>query len=149
LPDLLSLRLPLDLLHLRFPESDSLYPRVAHTFLSRSGCTIRELKCEVYDTGSALRRQLELFRELDTLDVFLEIRIADLFDTLDAECDDDTSPPILPKVQHVTITFEGGGARGNVISYTRILDLVRRRRAHGEAAADLHSVHIVVDSCVH
>ncbi|KAJ7359847.1 hypothetical protein DFH08DRAFT_801604 [Mycena albidolilacea] len=106
-------------------------PESSHTLLFRSGCTIRELKCEVYDTGSALWRQLELFRELDTLDAFLEIRIADLFDALDAECDDDdTSPPILPKLQHIKITFEGGGARGNVINCARILDLVLRRRAH-------------------
>ncbi|KAF7337303.1 WD40 repeat-like protein [Mycena sanguinolenta] len=115
-------------------EQDVILP-----FLSRSACVVRELKCELYGD---IPQSLEIFPFVETLDIAV-IPIADVLEAMDPISDGiNTSPLILPKLQHLKISCENEMSSAH---YRHILDIVHGRRAH-PGTQELRSLHISVES---
>ncbi|KAF8127806.1 hypothetical protein K438DRAFT_1789704 [Mycena galopus ATCC 62051] len=123
-----------------FACESCLNPDVIAPFLSRSGsaCIIRDLTCQMSTNGSVDEwKALGMFPFVETLDMTFDIGLAEVLQRLDTE---GPSPLILPKLQHITLTYNGDVAP----NYHHIIEIVRRRATHADTA-ELEFLHIVMD----
>ncbi|KAF8212718.1 hypothetical protein K438DRAFT_1928004 [Mycena galopus ATCC 62051] len=123
----------------RLQFSSPFIPDIISSFLSRSACVIRHLTCEIPPHGALdAWKALGMLPSVESLDITLEVNIAEFLKRIDTERDEhDPSPLILPKLQQLTITYAGDAARTMLIDYRHILGIVDRR--------ELKLLHITMD----
>ncbi|KAF7349644.1 F-box domain-containing protein [Mycena sanguinolenta] len=115
-------------------------------FMSRSACAIRDLRCEFIERDPEdVWHALALFPFVETLDIDLQVHISPLLQCIDTEDKSGLqSPRLLPRLQHLTLTYSGCAVEEDPINYIRIIDVLRRRREH-TTTAELRSLHIMVN----
>ncbi|KAJ6448442.1 hypothetical protein C8R45DRAFT_1224673 [Mycena sanguinolenta] len=118
----------------------SLNPDVISPVLSRSACVIRELRCDFSRDAADMyiSQSLQIFPSVETMGIIV-YDIASCLSALELDSDEATlSPPILPKLRHITITCK------REIGYwdcRHFIKIVYERRAHPDTA-ELKSLHI-------
>ncbi|KAF7353377.1 F-box domain-containing protein [Mycena sanguinolenta] len=151
------LALPIDALglvtlpNLRHLEYDSCWNSdVVTAFLSRSQCTIRQLKCQMMSVTHAVRGHLEPFLHVEELYAIVRGHLASFVDTLHPRDDSErSSPPMLLELRRMTISYLSNLS----FDYSSVIDFVHRRRAAADAhnlnaprIAKLESLYIKVDT---
>ncbi|KAJ6478201.1 hypothetical protein C8R45DRAFT_1216435 [Mycena sanguinolenta] len=115
-------------------------------FMSRSACTIRDLKCEIRRYNQEdLWETLALFPSVKTLEINLHTPISLLLQGIDTQAKPPLqSPRLLLRLQHLTLTYSGPAPNTDPINYSNIIHVLHRRREH-TPTAELRSLHLVIN----